>query len=807
MTIQELSAEALLRRCPVETFDFETTESLEVVSNIIGQDRAVDAIQFGTTMRSAGYNVFALGPHGVGKFTSAMQFVAGKATHEPTPSDWCYVYNFETPHRPRALQLPPGYGNRLAQAMRKLVEELTAVIPAIFEGDEYARQRTALEEGIKARQEEALEALKTEAEAHDIGLISTPNGMAFAPLHKGQVMSPEEFHRLSRLEQEQFEKVVEDLKNRLQAIMQQVPHWHREFQSLLKELNAGHAAAGVAPLFEELAEQFAETPAALTYLQAVRSDIISSYDDFLESDKPNPLAAILGEAARPDDVARRPTRYRVNVMVDHSATHGAPVVHEDLPTYQNLIGRVEHVAQMGALLTDFSLIQPGALHRANGGYLVLDAWHLFQQPYAWEGLKRALRAEAIKIESLGQIYSAISTVSLEPEPIPLAVKVVMMGEPWLYYWLAQYDPDFMELFKVSADFETSMPRDAAGQRQYAQLIASLAHKEQLRHFDRSAVARLIEHSSRLAGDAEKLTAHMQSVADVLREANYWAERAGRAVVTAIDVQQAIDAQTQRLSRMRERLQESILRQTILIDTDGAKAGQINGLSVWQLGNFAFGLPSRITARVRSGKGEVIDIERQVDLGGPIHAKGVLILSSFLASRYAAERPFALSATLVFEQSYGGVEGDSASTAELCVLLSALADAPIRQSLAVTGSVNQHGVVQAIGGVNEKIEGFFDICQARGLTGEQGVLIPASNVKHLMLRGDVVAAVRAGQFHVYPLMTVDEALELLTGLPAGVADAEGIYPADSLNGRVMARLATFAERQKEFSRPAPARETA
>ncbi len=800
MTLRPLPADALYRRCAPEEFAFETTAQLDVLTVIIGQQRAVGAIAFGASIRAAGYNVFALGPHGVGKSTAVTQFIEAKAAQEATPQDWCYVYNFDTPHRPRALTLAPGQAGRLADHMRQLVEELAAVIPAIFESDGYTRQRAALESKFKTRQEEAINALRREAEAHNIGLISAPGGMGFAPLHKGQVMSPEEFHRLPEAEQAQFERVVQDLQAKLQLLMQQAPQWQREYQAELKELNHTVTRIGVAPLFDELESLYADVAEVTRYLEAVRADVVASYDDFLETEKPDGLAAMLGGGNKADESLRRPTRYRVNVLVDNGATRGAPVVMEDLPTYQNLIGRVEHVAQMGALMTDFTLIRPGALHRANGGYLLVDAWRLFQQPFAWEGLKRALRAQAIRLESLGQLYGAVSTVSLEPEPVPLSVKVVVFGDPWLYYWLCQVDPDFTELFKVSADFETQMPRTPEHNAQYAQLVATLAAKEQLRPFTRGAVARVIEHSSRLAGDAEKLTTHMQSVADVLREADYWAGAAGHNVVDAADIQRAIDEQEYRLSRIRERLQENILRQLILIDTEGAHIGQINGLSVLQVGNFAFGQPSRITARVRLGKGEIIDIERQVEMGGPIHSKGVMILSSFLASRYAAEHPFALSATLVFEQSYQGVEGDSASSAELYALLSALAEVPIKQSLAVTGSVNQHGQVQAIGGVNEKIEGFFDICRARGLNGEQGVLIPASNVPNLMLRHDVVQAVQQGQFHIYPVETIDQGIEWLTGLPAGQPDADGAYAEGTLNQRVVARLTRLAERQQALSAP-------
>jgi lon-related putative ATP-dependent protease len=490
------------------------------------------------------------------------------------------------------------------------------------------------------------------------------------------------------------------------------------------------------------------------------------------------------------------------VLVTNGKKPGAPIVSEDSPTYSNLVGRVEHIAQMGALVTDFTLIKPGALHRANGGYLLLDIRKVLVQPFAWEGLKRALQSREIRIESLGQMYSLVSTVSLEPEPIPLDTKVILFGDRMFYYLLQQYDPDFGELFKVAADFEERIERNADSHQLYARLIATQTRKEGLQPFDRGAVARVIEHSARLVEDAERLSTHMRSIVDLLREADYCSREAGRSVVEAADVQCAIDAQIRRQDRLRDRLYEAILRDTLVIATQGEVTGQINGLSVIELGEFAFAQPTRITANTRLGDGELVNIEREVKLSGAIHSKGVLILSSFLASRYAKNQPLAVSASLVFEQSYGMVDGDSASLAELCALLSNLANVPIKQSLAITGSVNQLGQAQAIGAVNEKIEGFFDICAARGLTGEQGVLIPAANIKHLMLRHDVVAAAEAGKFRIYAVENVDQAISLLTGLPAGEANVKGVYPAGSVNRRVAARLAELTEIRKSFAKQSP-----
>ena len=797
-TVEPLPAQQLRQRCDPSQFEFETTAELEDLSEIVGQERAVDAILFGIGIRHKGYNLFALGPSGTGKRTTTSQFLDQQASAEPIPSGWCYVNNFERSYKPRALRLPPGQGTVLRKDMEQLIEELRTAIPAAFESEDYRTRKQAAEEEFKEQQEKAFTAIQQQAKEHNIALIRTPVGLAFAPLRESEVINPDEFQELPEEERKRFEENISQLQEQLQETVHHVRQWERKAREQVKELDRQVTMFAVGHRIDELREKHAELPDVVAYLNAVQQDVVENVDEFRKSEEPPQIMGV----PLPRSLAGPPLfrRYQVNVLVDHSQSKGAPVIYEDHPTYNNLIGRIEHLAQMGALMTDFNLIKPGALHRANGGYLILDALQLLLQPYAWDGLKRALRSRELNIEPLGQILSIVSTVSLEPEPIPLDVKVVLIGERLLYYLLCQFDPDFVELFKVEADFNEEMARTSENNLLYARLIGTMARKEELCPFDPGAVARVIERSARVAGDAEKLSVHLLSIADLLREADYWAGVAGNGVVTAADVQRAIDARIHRADRLRERMQEQIQRGTILIDTSGERVGQVNGLSVLALGHFSFGQPSRITARVRLGKGKVIDIEREVELGGPIHSKGVLILSGFLGARYAAEHPLSLSASLVFEQSYGGVEGDSASMAELCALLSALAKVPIKQSWAMTGSVNQHGEAQPIGGVNEKIEGFFDVCQARGLTGEQGVIIPASNVQHLMLRQDVVEAVESGQFHVYPVRTVDQAIELLTGVPAGERDEERNFPEASVNQRVEARLIELAEKQRAFSAP-------
>jgi lon-related putative ATP-dependent protease len=788
-----LAPEALYRRCDVTNFHFKTTAELGDFSEYIGQDRALEAVRFGVGIRRQGFNLFLLGPAGTGKYALAHDFLAKRAATEPTPDDWCYVNNFDGPEEPRALRLPPGRGVALREDVTRLLENLKLAIPSAFETENYRARKNAIEQEVKEHQEKAFEELQQQANQENIAVIRTPTGFVLAPTRNGKILNPEEFEQLPESEHQKIKSSISELQEKLHDTLHQMPKHEQEGREKLRALNAEVAVFAVEHLIDELRRKYADLSQVVSFLNGAQRDIIENVDTFLNPPE-NPLAAIMGVSAtmgsRDSALLRR---YQVNVLVDHSEQHGAPVIYEDHPTYQNLMGQVEYMAHLGALSTDFNLIRAGALHKACGGYLILDAYKMLLQPYAWDALKRSLLSSQIRIESLGQVLSLVSTVSLEPEPIPLNVKVILVGERLLYYLLCSFDSEFSELFKVAADFEEHMDRGPGTDLLYAQLVGAIARREGLLPFDRGAVGRVIEHSSRMAGDSQKVLTHRRTLADLLREADYWARETAQPAVRAEDIQRAIDAQNRRSDRMRERLLEEVLRGTLLIDTQGEKVGQVNGLSVVELAHFAFGHATRITARVRMGKGEVIDIEREVELSGPIHSKGVLILSGFLGARYAADHPLSLSASLVFEQSYGAVEGDSASSAELYALLSALAGLPIKQSIAITGSVNQHGQIQAIGGVNEKIEGFFDLCKARNLDG-QGVIIPASNIRHLMLRSDVIDAVRAGKFKIFAVESIDRGIEILTGVPAGERDPSGKFPGGSVNQKVEARLIEFAEKR-------------
>lgn len=799
----KLSTDDLRWSCDASWLPFETTAELDDLHEIVGQSRAVAAVKFGVEMRREGYNLFVLGPPGIGKRTVVQRCLEQQSAAATPPSDWCYVNNFEDRRRPRAIPLPAGRGAQFRADVKQLVDDLSNSIRATLERDEHKARQKEIEQEVGERQESAFKALAHRALEQHIQLIRTPGGFAFAPVRGNEVMDAEEFGKLPEDERERIKQTIQSLQEELRRLIESVPAWFKEARDRIRELNREAVKLAIGHLFAQAREKYADLPLVAAYLDSAERDILERVDEFQpgEDGTSSPLLAAAEERPTFED-------YEVNLFVDNSRTTGAPIVTEDHPSYHNLVGRVEHESHMGALFTDFSLIKAGALHRANGGYLVLDALRLFQQPYAWDALKRALAARAVKIESLGEVLSLISTVSLEPEPIPLDVKVVLFGDRFLYYLLYAYDPDFPEQFKIAADFEDDLERTCDSCHLFARFLATTARRDRLRPLSRAAVIRVLEHAARVAEDSERISMHLQTITDLLTESDFWAGKESSERIEASHVRRAIDEQVARVDRVRRRVHEEIQRGTILIDLRGERVGQVNGLSVLDLGNFRFGQPSRITATTRLGRGEVVDIEREVKLGGPTHSKGVLILTSYLAHRYSRERPLSLSASLAFEQSYGMIEGDSASIAELCAILSSISGVPIRQTLAVTGSVNQFGQAQPIGGVNEKIEGFFDVCRAQGLTGDQGVIIPRSNVKHLMLRPDVVEAVGAQKFHLYAVETIDEALELLTGREAGAPDSRGEFPAGSVNRLVVERLAEYQQLRTKFGgEPAPGRRPA
>ncbi|MDH5393313.1 MAG: AAA family ATPase [Gammaproteobacteria bacterium] len=787
-----INHEDLYRRCDLSKLDFETTKELKPAAERLGQSRAMEALQFGIGIRHEGYNMYVLGSKGLGKRRTVSKLLERESKVAAIPADWCYINNFEQHHKPLVLKLPAGMGKALQADMMRLVEDMLVAIPAALQSDEYNARAQAIDDAYKDNEEKEFISLGEKAEKNNIAMLRTPSGYTLGPMKDNKLLVPEEFDKLPEEEKQRIKKITDEIEQDLKKVIHKVPVWQKEYNEEIRKLNKDILESVILQYITALLAKYQPFPEITKFINTVSIDIIDHFEQFRKYAKEK------AETAANHEVAQSIfTRYLVNVLVDNSETKGAPVIYEDNPTYVNLSGRIEHVAQLGTLSTNFTLIKAGALHRANGGYLVLDARKVLLTPFSWEGLKRALQCSEVRIESVEQLLSLVSTISLQPEPIPIDIKVILTGSRLLYYLLKAYDPEFGLIFKVAADFSEDIDRDDESTELYARMIATLLQENELLEVDKKGVARVIEYCARMAEDSEKISLHHGNLVDLLRESDYWAKQQQQNVINETNVQTAIDCRKKRLDQISQKMQEQVLRGNYLLDTEGEKVAQVNGLSIIQLGDYSFGKPSRITATARVGSGKVIDIEREVELGGSIHSKGVMILSSYLANRYSQKQPLALSASLVFEQSYGKIEGDSASAAELCALLSALGNIPLKQGLAITGSVNQHGEVQVIGGVNEKIEGFFDICHSRGLTGEQGVIIPKANSKHLMLDSTVREAVKKEQFTIYGVESIDEMMSLLTGLPAGEADEQDNFPATSLNGMIKQRVEEFAELRKQY----------
>lgn len=781
-----LPADALYHPADFGEAVFESTDELEDFHGLLGQPRAEQAIEVSLGVHQPGFNLYAMGHGGLGKHSALRVTLHERAAREAAARDWCYVQDFDDPQHPRALSLPAGRAATLREDMDRLIDDMLNVIPRSLSTGEHPHEKARIEEGFEQRRTAAIAELEQAARAEGATILDTPTGYRIAPLADGEPMAQETFNQLPDEERARIDALLEKhRKILLHLLREDVPIWYKSSLEQIRALTEKTIGALVARLVGEIRPRYADVPEVLDYLATVERDAGENLGDILEGEN------------GPD--ADELERYRVNVLVSHRPDGGAPVIEELEPGHANLLGRIEHLVHMGTLITNFTLIRPGALHRANGGYLLIDAHKVLVSPYAWEGLKTALMAREIRIRSVEQELGLASTVSLEPVPIPLDIKVILVGDPLLYYMLAEYDPDFCALFKLNADFAEDFDRSAQSTLRYARLLATLARREGLRPASRDAIARVIEQASREAGDARRLSLALRGILDLIREANHYADRDQAPRIERTHIETAIAARLYRADRYREESLRALANGEQRLAVTGHRIGCVNALSVVEFGGTRLGHPSRITATVRLGEGDIIDIEREVELGGPIHAKGVLILAAYLGQRHARHAPLSIRATLAFEQSYGPVEGDSASLAELCALLSAIAELPLAQHLAVTGSVNQHGEIQAVGGVNEKIEGFYDACLTLGRSDEQGVLIPQSTVHHLMLREDIVSAARAGQFAIHPVDTLDEALALLTGLPAGEPDTQGHYPPDTVNARIQAGLDRFVDIQKQIAR--------
>ncbi|OZB20649.1 MAG: ATP-dependent protease [Marinobacter sp. 34-60-7] len=789
--MKSLPLHQLYKACVLKDLPFKTTRQLEPLAEIVGQNRAQEAVRFALAMPHGGYNVYAVGRNGLGKRTMMLRYLEHHVDTDQQSHDWCYVANFEEPRNPRLLKLPAGMGTQLKQDMDKLMSRLVKVIPQTFDSDSFLERAEQLKNEYGRKQEDELAKVADQAKRKKVSLtVTTPGGYRLVAMNGDEPHTAESFQALTDVQRDKFEDSINKLEKKLRQALRKLADWEQEYADKQQALNQETLESISGHQIDELAEKYAELPDVVNFLENVRADLADNLEIFLDED--DEQAAIAYASLD----RKMPRRYLVNLLV-HQKTNEVPVIVEDNPTYHNLFGYVENVTYKGTVFTDFSLIRPGSLHKANGGYLLMDAIKVLEQPFVWDGLKRALRSRSIQINSLERELTLSGTISIEPEAVPLDVKIVLFGDRETWMLLQEYDSEFAELFRVTADFENEMYRTADSQLLYAKFIASLVVEKKLLHCTNKAVARIIEHSARMADHQDRLSLHAADIANLLRESDFWARQAGARQITDTHVERALESARYRSSRIRDQFYDSIRDGTTLVSTTGTCVGQVNALSVLSTGGYEFGLSNRVTATCYYGDGGVIDIERDVKLGGNIHSKGVMILSSWLASHFAVNDPMHLSASLTFEQNYGEVDGDSASLAELCALISSLSGIPVRQDLAITGSVNQFGEVQPIGGVNEKVEGFFATCELRGgLTGSQGVVIPQTNIQNLMLDSEVVAAARAGTFSVYPVARVEEAITLLLGKPAGKADDKGRYPKQSVFGIIQQRLEKMREHERQ-----------
>lgn len=789
LTDLALTPDQLRRTLDPSALPFQSTADIEPLSGVVGQPRAIDAIEFGLSVNAPGYNLYVAGAPGSGRESTIRTYLERFAPTQPTPSDWVYVYRFGDPDRPNAIPLPAGRGALFAKAMDQFVQAGQREISRAFESEDYSKRQQDLLNEMTRRRDQIFAELQAFALEKGFALQQTQIGLASIPLVDGRPISVQDFERLPEEQKKEFESKGEELQSRIASTLRVGHQLEQEISERSRRLERDVALFAVGPLFEDLRETYGDLPEVLAYIDEVQNDLPDHISDFRPKrpeDTANPMAQF--QTMFQEESLNR---YKVNVFIDHSSTKGAPVVIEGNPTYYNLVGRVDYRSTFGALVTSFHNIKPGALHRANGGFLVLRIIDVIRNPFAWEALKRALMTREIQIENLGEQFTSLPMETLRPEPIPLNLKVILLGPPNIYQVLYQFEEDFQELFKVKADFSPDMDWTQEQVVNYAAFIRRRVQENGLKHFDRTAVAQVVEYSARLREDKRKLSTRLLDIADLVTEASYWANQANHPLVTDEDVHLAIQKQEYRSNLIEERILELISDRTIMIDTTGARAGQVNGIAIADVGDYAFGKPSRISARVAIGQGNIQSIERETQMSGPIHTKGFLILSGYLAGQYAQDLPLSVSATITFEQAYDEVEGDSASSAELYALLSALSELPLNQGIAVTGSVNQYGEVQAVGGVTHKIEGFFAVCQAQGLTGEQGVIIPAANVPNLMLKTEVVEAVQAGRFHIWAVRTIDEGIEILTGHAAGSRGHDNHYPDGTVHRLVEDKLRHFA----------------
>lgn len=796
----ELSVDKLRFMCDENLFNFETTASISPLDVMLGQKRAVKAVEFGLFAKNQGYNIFISGLVGTGKITYAKAAVNKVAAKQQIPGDWCYVNNFKNNSQPISLRLPPGKGHLFCKDMEELIEDIKTEVGKIFSSDDYEQSKNEIIKKFQERRSALIDSFNDKAEEYGIMPQWSTTGFIGVPMADGKAIPPEEFQQLDKEEKEKIEKKIIMVHEKAMEVVRRMQELEREMREEIRKLDGKVGLFAAGSLIDEVLVKYQEYVEVVEYLEAIKEDAVKNINDFKansgEEDQSNPFAFLKKNTK---ETIR--DKYKVNLLVDNRDLKGAPVIVESNPTYYNLIGRVEYETRMGMMSTDFTMIKAGALHKANGGYLILNARDVLTNMGAWEALKRILKTQKLFVENLSEQYGMTAIASLKPKPVPIDVKVILIGNPQLYYLMYNHDEEFGKLFKIHGDFDTQMESSADNIQKMAGFISSTVTSKSLKHFDRSAVVKMVEYSCRLAGSQKKLTTRFSEVVKILCEADIWATMDGSEIVTEKHVKQAIVEKNYRSNKYEEHLQEMFADGKLMIDTEGRKVGQVNGLAVMSVGEYMFGKPSKITANTYMGKGGILNIERETKMSGTSHSKGVLILSGYIGEKYAQKTPLALTASLTFEQLYGGIDGDSASSTELYALLSSISGVPIKQNIAMTGSVNQKGEIQPIGGVTEKIEGFFNICQIKGITGEQGVMIPYQNVDELALNDEVVEAVAQGKFHIYAVRTIDEGIEILTDVPAGVCDEDGNYPAGTIHDLVSRQLREYTDRFIKLSKSA------
>lgn len=794
MGIQPVPPEKVRAVCNPETLKFETTKEVSPIEGIIGQERAARALEFGLQMEQDGYNIYVSGLPGSGRTTSVESTVREIAKKRPTPDDWCYVYNFSAPDNPKCLRFPPGKAEEFKKDMENLIEEIRLDLARAFESKAYEEQKNMIIRKFQRKKEQLINDIEEKAKNASFALKHTPSGFVFIPMVEGKPLTEEDMEKLTEEAKKEIKTKEEILVSELSEVLREIRQADKATREELQKLEHDTTLYTVSPRINELKEKYSQFPDVIKYLDEVQQDIVENPGNFEEKREIEFLPGL-----------KLPTKesqlykYQVNVLIDNSKTSGAPVIKETQPTYYNLAGRIEYRPTLGAMFTDFTMIKPGALHRANGGFLILNVLDVLRNYFAWEAIKKTIKNREIRIEDLNEQFRIINTPTLKPEPIPANIKIILIGSPLLYYLLFAYDEDFRKLFKVRADFSSIMDRDEKGVQQYAKFISKQVKEDKLRDFDREAVAKIVEYGSRIVEDQKKLSTRFMEISDLLKEANYWAGMDGSEIVKSVHVQKAIEEKIYRSNLIEKRIEELIRDNIIMVDTDGERVGQVNGLSVLSLGDYQFGKPSKITASVSIGKGGLVHIDREVKMAGTIHNKGFLILKGVLAEKFGKNFPLAFSATVCFEQVYEEIEGDSASSTEYYALISGISGIPLKQGIAVTGSINQKGEIQPIGGVNEKIEGFYSVCKIKGLTGRQGVIIPEKNLIHLMLKEEVVEAIKNGKFHIWAVKDVDEGIEILTGMPAGKPKEDGTYPEGTVNYIVSQKLLELAKKAKRIEK--------